>query len=89
VYLILLRAQDSAAGPWGVYVGETNKTPEQRYEEHRTGVNASGCVYRRHAALLQVPGRHLRGIERSAAKQIEADLARALSERGILVRGGH
>jgi hypothetical protein len=89
VYLVLLDTRDHKERDWGVYVGQSRKDPEMRYREHCTGVRASGRVRRRHAGLLRLPVRHLRRIKLAEAKRIEAELAAALAERGLVVRGGH
>lgn len=88
VYLVLLDTRDHKERDWGVYVGETTKTPEARLEQHRAGIRDSGRVRRRHAGLLKLPVRHLRRIKRAEAKRIEAELAEALKVRGLVVRGG-
>ena len=74
-----------------VYVGETNKSPRQRFAEHRAG----GFLSRRRVRTwgirllpeLYKPIRPLR--TREASRKAEAALATALSERGHCVFGGH
>lgn len=89
IYLILLDYRDRRAGPYGVYVGMTDYTPAQRFDQHKAGIRASGSVLKRGLEVLTGPTLHLQGIARPEAARIEADLATALSDAGLLVQGGH
>jgi hypothetical protein len=80
-----------------LYVGETSKPIEERFEQHRTGARntagtvklASAVVYKRGLYLRHdlIPG----GVyfSRKASKEAEARLAERLRERGYRVEGGH
>lgn len=95
VYVIELDDGTERDRPW-VYVGETSKTPEQRFEEHRSGArNGRGRLYstvvRRHGVRLRpdlVLGQKVL-FTASDAKAEEAALADRLREAGYEVAGGH
>ena len=89
IYLVLLDYRDRKGGPHGVYVGMSEYTPAQRFDQHKAGVRASGSVLKRGLEVLTGPTLHLQGIARPDAARIEADFAGALSDAGLLVRGGH
>lgn len=89
VYLVLLDYRDRKDGPYGVYVGMSDYTPARRFDQHKAGIRASGSVLKRGLEVLTGPTLHLQRIARRAAAGIEADLAAALSDAGLLVQGGH
>jgi hypothetical protein len=89
VYLVLLDYRDRRGGPYGVYVGMSDYTPAQRFDQHKAGIRASGSVLKRGLEVLTGPTLHLQRIARAEAAGIEADLAAALSDAGLLVQGGH
>ncbi len=89
VYLVLLDYRDRRGGPYGVYVGMSHYTPAQRFDQHKAGVRASGAVLKRGLEVLTGPALHLQHIAREDAAQIEANLAAALGDAGLLVQGGH
>jgi hypothetical protein len=89
LYLILLDFADRHRGPHGVYVGMSHYAPAQRFEQHKAGIRAAGSVLRRGVELLSGPTLHLQGISRADALRIEAQLADALRDAGLLVEGGH
>ena len=89
LYLALLDYRDRRGGPFGVYVGMSDYTPAQRFDQHKAGIRASGSVLKRGLEVLTGPVMHLQRISRAQAAQIEADLAAALEEAGLLVQGGH
>ena len=89
VYLILLDYSDRKRGPHGVYVGMSDYRPAQRFDQHKAGIRAAGCVLKRGLEVLTGPTLHLQRIARSEAVRIEADLAEALGDAGLLVEGGH
>ncbi|HVS76377.1 MAG TPA: hypothetical protein VHE11_05540 [Steroidobacteraceae bacterium] len=89
IYLVLLDYRDRRGGPFGVYVGMSDYTPAQRFDQHKAGIRASGSVLKRGLEVLTGPTLHLQRIGRSEAARIEAGLAAALGEEGLLVRGGH
>ncbi len=81
--------------PW-VYVGETSRTPEERFEQHRSQArNQNGPLYSRvvarHALHLRPdlydPERVL--FTRDEARKAERALAERLARQGYSVKGGH
>ena len=89
VYLVLLDYRDRKGSPYGVYVGMSDYTPAQRFDQHKAGIRASGSVLKRGLEVLAGPTLHLQRIARAEAERIEADLAVALGDAGLLVQGGH
>jgi len=89
VYLVLLDYEDRARGPHGVYVGMSHYAPAQRFDQHKAGIRAAGSVLRRGIEVLTGPTLHLQRIARADALRIEAGLADALRDAGLLVEGGH
>jgi hypothetical protein len=89
LYLVLLDFADRHRGPYGIYVGMTRHTPAQRFDQHKAGIHAAGSVLRRGLEVLTGPVLHLQGIARAEALRLEAQLADALRDAGLLVEGGH
>jgi hypothetical protein len=89
IYLVLLDYRDRSGGPYGVYVGMSGHTPAQRFDQHKAGIRAAGSVLKRGLEVLTGPTLHLQGIARPEALRIEAGLAAALGDAGLLVQGGH
>jgi hypothetical protein len=89
VYLVLLDNATRRGSDYGVYVGMTGYEPAQRFDQHKAGIRAAGCVLKRGLELLAGPVLHLRRISRAEAAAIERDLAVALADAGIAVEGGH
>lgn len=98
MYVIELDPEGIDDGGRGyLYVGETSKPIEERFEQHRTGARntagtvklASAVVYKRGLCLRHdlIPG----GVyfSRKASKEAEARLAERLRGRGYRVEGGH
>jgi hypothetical protein len=89
VYLILLDFADRRRGPYGVYVGMSRYSPAQRFDQHKAGIHAAGSVLKRGLEVLTGPTLHLQRLTRAEAARIEAGLAAALADAGLLVEGGH
>lgn len=89
VYLILLDYADSRDEPHGVYVGMSEYAPADRFDQHKAGIRAAGCVLQRGVEVLAGPTLHLNNISKSEAARIEEQLAEALTMRGLFVQGGH
>ena len=89
VYLVLLDFADRRRGPYGVYVGMSHYAPAQRFDQHKAGIHAAGSVLRRGLEVLTGPILHLQRTARAEALRIEAQLAEALRDAGLLVEGGH
>lgn len=89
LYLVLLDFADRRRGPYGVYVGMSRYTPAERFDQHKAGIHAAGSVLKRGLEVLTGPTLHLQRLARAEAEHIEAALARALADAGLLVEGGH
>ncbi|MGO9804285.1 MAG: hypothetical protein ACLPTM_04795 [Steroidobacteraceae bacterium] len=89
LYLVLLDFEDRRRGPYGVYVGMSHLSPAQRFDQHKAGIRAAGSVLRRGLEVLTGPTLHLQHIARAEAVGLEAQLADALRDAGLLVEGGH
>ena len=89
VYLVLLDYADRSGDPYGIYVGMSHYTPAQRFDQHKAGIRAAGCVLKRGLEVLTGPTLHLQRIARPEAARIETALATALAEAGLRVEGGH
>ena len=89
IYLVLLDYSDSRDEPHAIYVGMSHYSPHQRFDQHKAGIRASGCVLRRGLEVLTGPPLHLQNIKRREAARIEVELAIALREAGLFVQGGH
>jgi hypothetical protein len=89
LYLILLDFADRRRGPYGVYVGMSRYSPAQRFDQHKAGIHAAGSVLKRGLEVLTGPTLHLQRLSRAEAVRIEAGLASALADAGLLVEGGH
>jgi hypothetical protein len=89
VYLVLLDFRDRPQGTYGVYVGMSQYSPAERFDQHKAGIRAAGSVLKRGLEVLTGPTLHLQRIKRAEAERIEFELARALGDAGFPVRGGH
>jgi len=95
LYIILLSRLKGKVPGYGVYVGESSKTPSVRFNEHakgkrnRNGPLFSRIVYRHHECLLPTLYNHLNPLSREEAKDLEVRIAEALRQGGIPVYGGH
>jgi hypothetical protein len=89
VYLVLLDYADRDGDPFGIYVGMSHYSPAQRFDQHKAGIRAAGSVLKRGLEVLTGPTLHLQRLARPEAARIEAQLAAALSDAGLMVQGGH
>jgi hypothetical protein len=89
LYLVLLDYSDSRPEPYGVYVGASRYKPAERFDQHKAGIRAAGSVLKRGLEVLTGPVQHLQSIPRAEAARIEEQLADALREAGLFVKGGH
>ena len=89
IYLVLLNYHERRRCAYGVYVGMSNYSPADRFDQHKAGIRASGSVLKRGLEVLTGPTLHLQRIRRADAERIEVDLAEALGSEGLLVKGGH
>jgi predicted GIY-YIG superfamily endonuclease len=88
VYVVYLRNPEGD-GRAGYYVGMTGLTPEQRFENHKTGHKAARVVRRFGERLVPRLYTHLNPMTYAEAQRMEVHLAESLRKRGYLVFGGH
>jgi predicted GIY-YIG superfamily endonuclease len=89
VYVALLEDQRRVCR-WGLYVGETSRDPDIRFDQHKTGYKASRWVNRFGVRLLPELVAHLNPMRRWEAADLEAALADELARAGVpWVAGGH
>jgi hypothetical protein len=75
---------------WGLYVGETSREPDLRFDQHKSGYKASRAVNRFGVRLLPDLTAHLTPLRRWEAIDLEAALADELRRVGVTwVAGGH
>jgi hypothetical protein len=89
IYLVLLDYSDSRDEPHGIYVGMSRYQAAPRFDQHKAGIRAAGPVLRRGLEVLTGPVQHLKYIPRAEAARIEEELAEALRNAGLFVKGGH
>ena len=89
VYVILLR-DPRRADPWGLYVGQTSRDPDLRFDQHKAGYKASGPARRFGVRLLPELCEHLNPLRAWEALDLEEALAEAFRAAGVpWVEGGH
>lgn len=89
VYVVLLH-DPRRAEPWGLYVGQTSRDPDLRFDQHKAGYKASGAARRFGVRLLPDLVHHLNPMRRWEAAELEAALAEAFVAAGVpWVEGGH
>jgi hypothetical protein len=91
VYVIELAGQDGApTSPASVYVGQTVRTPVERFAQHRAGFKAARAVKRSGLWLRwRLFERWNPLATRAAALEAEQRLADHLRKEGFSVKGGH
>jgi hypothetical protein len=89
IYCVLLDYRDSRKAEYGIYVGMSKYSPAQRFDQHKAGIRAAGCVLKRGMEVLAGLTLHLQYIKRAEAERIEVELAQALAAAGLIVKGGH
>jgi predicted GIY-YIG superfamily endonuclease len=88
VYVVYLR-NPKGDGKAGYYVGMTGLSPEQRFQNHKSGVKAARIVRRFGERLVPRLYQHLNPMSFQKAKEMETFLADSLRKRGFVVYGGH
>ncbi|HET9160425.1 MAG TPA: hypothetical protein VFN88_07415 [Caulobacteraceae bacterium] len=89
VYVALLEDRRRQAR-FGLYVGETSRDPDLRFDQHKTGYKASRFVNRFGVCLLPDLFSHLNPMRRWEAVDLEEALAEAFRAAGVpWVEGGH
>lgn len=75
---------------YGLYVGETSRDPDLRFDQHKAGYKASRYVTRYGVRLLPELVEHLNPLRRWEAVELEPALAEAFAAAGVpWVEGGH
>lgn len=89
VYVVLLH-DARRPEPWGLYVGQTSRDPDLRFDQHKAGYKASGAARRFGVRLLPDLVAHLNPMSRWESLELEAALAEAFAAGGVpWVEGGH
>jgi predicted GIY-YIG superfamily endonuclease len=88
VYVVFLR-NPKGDGKAAYYVGMTGLSPEQRFQNHKSGLKAARIVRRCGERLVPRLYRHLNPMPYAQAKEMEVFLADSLRKRGFVVYGGH
>lgn len=89
VYVVLLH-DPRLPERWGLYVGQTSRDPDWRFDQHKAGYKASGAVKRFGLRLLPELYEHLNPLQEWESLELEAALADAFGEVGVpWVEGGH
>jgi predicted GIY-YIG superfamily endonuclease len=89
VYVVLLH-DPARLGRWGLYVGQTSRDPDLRFDQHKAGYKASRAVTRYGVRLVPNLVDHLNPLHAWEALDLEAALALGFSDAGIAwIEGGH
>ena len=73
---------DYVAGSLCVYVGMTSKTPEERFEQHKSGYKSSRIVKQFGIRLKPRQYQSLNPMSRDEAAEMEFEKARRLRKKG-------
>ena len=85
VYVVLLEFEEAN---YGLYVGLTGLSPDERYLNHKAGRKASKWPRRYGIGLLPALYKHLNPMDRVPAELAEVELAVALRSAGLRVHQG-
>lgn len=89
VYVVLLH-DPRGTGRWGLYVGQTSRDPDWRFDQHKAGYKASRAVKRFGVRLLPEVVAHLNPLRDWESLELEAALASTFRDSGVpWVEGGH
>ena len=89
VYVVLLH-DPRRNGRSGLYVGQTSRDPDWRFDQHKAGYKASRAVARFGVCLLPELVEHLNPMFGWESLDLEAALAQAFKDCGVpWVEGGH
>lgn len=89
VYVVVLH-DPRRAEPWGLYVGQTSRDPDLRFDQHKAGYKASGAAKRFGVRLAPDLTAHLNPMRQWESLDLEAALAQAFRDAGVpWVEGGH
>ena len=70
------------AEPWGLYVGQTSRDPDLRFDRHKAGIQANRYVQRFGLRLLPEIYSAYNPMSYDAARDMEVELAIDLREGG-------
>lgn len=85
IYVVLLEYEEAE---YGLYVGMTGRSPEERYRQHKAGYKSSKWPRRYGIGLLPALYKHLNPLDRDPAELAEVELAVALRSTGLRVHQG-
>jgi predicted GIY-YIG superfamily endonuclease len=88
VYVVYLR-NPKGDGQAGYYVGMTGLSPEERFQNHKSGIKAAKVVKKYGERLVPKLYAHLNPMPFKKAQAMEVMLADSLRKRGYVVFGGH
>jgi hypothetical protein len=89
VYVVLLH-DDRKFQKWGLYVGQTSRDPDWRFDQHKAGYKASGSVKRFGVCLLPDLVEHLNPMRQWESLELEVALADAFRAAAVpWIEGGH
>jgi predicted GIY-YIG superfamily endonuclease len=89
VYVVLLH-DGRRTDLWGLYVGQSSRDPDLRFDQHKAGYKASGAVRQHGVRLLPELVEHLNPLSQWESLDLEAALADAFRASGIQwIEGGH
>src|SRR5881392_2134957 len=71
VYVVLLH-DARRSDPWGLYVGQTSRDPDLRFDQHKAGYKSSGAARRFGVRLLPGLTDHLNPMRAWEALDLEA-----------------
>ena len=88
VYVVYLK-NPKCNGQAAYYVGMTGLTPEERFQNHKSGIKAARVVKKFGVRLVPKLYAHLNPMPYEKATRMEVMLAESLRKRGYTVYGGH
>ena len=89
LYVVLLHDR-RVPERWGLYVGQTYRDPDWRFDQHKIGYKASAAVRRFGIQLLPQVVEHLNPLREWESLELEAALAETFRAAGMVwVEGGH
>jgi hypothetical protein len=89
VYVVLLH-DPAFQERWGLYVGQTSRDPDWRFDQHKLGYKASGAVKRFGVHLLPDLVEPLNPMQQWESLELEAALADVFRKAGVpWIEGGH
>jgi hypothetical protein len=89
VYIVLLKVTGKKQSGYALYVGKTNRTPDERFQQHKDGYKASRYVKKWGVRLLPDLFEHLNPMSAAEATEFEVSIAEALKKAGVPTYGGH